>query len=177
MTLRDYFFGQHIVLRSPLRPSAIAKRINEQAGSPLWPFNVGVVGRSWWGRLRLRYSSSPMQYNAKPLLSGRIEDAPLGSTLRLAYRGPLTMLPLLLIWYGFLSYITAMLIRYGFGPADDESSPVFAVVILTTMWLAPAVMHLIGTRNADEELTELLDFLENTVEAKPNSLIHGTSLH
>lgn len=108
-----------------------------------------------------------MQYNAKPVLSGRIKDAPLGSIMRLAYRGPVMILPFYVFWYGFLTFVTVMLAVHGIDPADDPSGPVFAVAILIVMWLAPATMHVIGTRNADDELDALLEFLRDTVETQP----------
>ncbi len=88
MEFRKYFEGERIRLYSPLPAKIVAERVNAEAGSPFWPFKIGVVGRIWKGHVRLRLSSSPFEYNAKPVLAGRLVDRFGGSRFDLVYRAP-----------------------------------------------------------------------------------------
>jgi hypothetical protein len=167
MRFRDYFLGQRVLLRSPLKPADVVCRINGAAKSSWWPFNLGVIGGIRFGRVRLRYASSPFEYNAKPLLLGRIDEAIPGSVLRLTYRGPRWSLLFDLFWYGLLATIAVVFLTTGLDPPATGSDTFFVVLGFVGMAALPAIMHLVGTRRSDEELVELISFLADTVDAKP----------
>jgi len=155
--LTDYFAGERLRLCSPLSARAVAERINEAAGSLLWPFATGVVGGVWSGNIRLRYRSSLFEYNAKPVLSGRVREAASGSSLDLRYRAPLWVYGFYLVWYLFLA-LFAGLIGHGW---DGATVGIFSILLV-----APLGLHAVGSRRSEEELADLLDFLSQHAEAK-----------
>jgi hypothetical protein len=52
-------------------------------------------------------------------------------------------------------------------PELTNSDLVFIWTILWAMLAAPLALHYFGTRNSDEELGYLLDFLAERIDAKP----------
>lgn len=166
MRLWDYFVGEPFRLRSPLAVRTVAKRINEAASSPLWPFTAGVAGGVWSGHIRLRYRSSIFEYNAKPVLSGRLEDAPSGSSLELRYRAPIWVYGFYVIWYFFLALVAAALLANGWAPGVPGGDKAMAIAIFLMLLVAPVGLHAVGTRRSEEELADLLDFLAEHAEAK-----------
>lgn len=167
MRLRDYFAGESFRLRSPMSAPTVAERINEAAGSAFWPFTKGVVGGVWSGHIRLRYRSSLFEYNAKPVLSGSLQNAPSGSSLELRYRAPLWVYGFYLVWYLFLALVVAWLIGNGWAPELTGGDRAMALGIIAILLIAPLGLHAVGTRRSEEELGSLLDFLFQHVEAKP----------
>lgn len=169
MRLQDYFFGQPVRLTSRHSPQKVRARVNEAAKSRFWPFHIdAVVGGIWQGRLRLRYVTSPFGYNAKPVLAGEVLVGGSGSILELRYRAPSWIYVFDLAWYGVLGMVTlGMLGLIGERNPDLTSNDlVFAWTIILAMLAAPAALHYFGTRNADEELGYLLDFLVEHIDAK-----------
>jgi len=166
MHLTDYFAGQSFRLCSPLSVRTATERINEAAGSVLWPFNTGVVGYAWSGHIRLRYRSSPLEYNAKPVLAGRLQDAPGGSRLELRYRAPLWVYGFYLVWYLFITLVVVGLVSNGWAPGVASGDKAMGLGIIAALFVAPLGLHALGTRRSAEELAELLDFLSAQVEAK-----------
>jgi hypothetical protein len=70
-------------------------------------------------------------------------------------------------WYGFLALfgivaITAI-VEQGI-PAEDLA---FMIFVWTALLVVPFAMHAFGTRNSDDELSQLLDFLAIEAEARP----------
>ena len=165
MRLRDYFAGERFRLRSSLSTRTVAERVNQAAGSTLWPFSTGVVGGIRSGHIRLRYRSSPFEYNAKPVLSGRLQEVPRGSSLDLRYRAPVWVYGFYIVWYLFLAFLIFGLVANGWFPevTDSEKAQVAATIAL--LLVAPVGLHMFGTRNAEEELSDLLDFLAQHAEA------------
>ena len=161
----DYFAGQRLQLCSPLPAGAIAKRINEAAGSMLWPFAMGVVGGVWSGNIRLQYRSSPFEYNAKPVLSGRLKNAVSGSILELRYRAPLWVYCFYLVWYIFLTLAAAALIGNEWAPDGTVADKAMVIGTIGILSIAPIGLHAIGTRRSGEELSDLLNFLSQHIEA------------
>jgi hypothetical protein len=166
MRLRDYFAGECFRLRSPLSARTVAERINEAAGSALWPFAMGVVGGVWSGHIRLRYRSSLFEYNAKPVLAGRIREAPSGSSLDLRYRAPVLICAFYLIWYLFLAFFAVGFLANSGASEFTGGDKAMAVAILAMLFVAPVGLHAVGTRRSEEELAEMLDFLCRHAEAK-----------
>ena len=169
MRLRDYLVGQPVRLTSRHSPREVAERINEAAGSRFWPFHTdAVVGGVWLGRLRLRYVSSPFEYNAKPQLAGGLREGRSGSILELRYRAPSWVYVFDLVWFGALGMVT--LVMLGLvgerNPDLTNSDLVFIWTILLALLAAPLALHYVGTRNSDEELGYLLDFLAERIDAK-----------
>ena len=165
MKLIKYFGGESLQLRSSLSAKEVAERINRTAGSSFWPFTVGVVGGVHWGHVRLRFRSSIFEYNAKPVLAGRLCDATGGARLDLKYRAPIWVYFFYSIWYLFLGLIIVGLSSNGMNPELTNGDKVMVFAIFALLLVAPLGMHAIGTRNAESELGELADFLWRTAEA------------
>jgi hypothetical protein len=169
MRLADYFFGVRRQLHSPAPPRIIADRINAAAGSALWPFTSGVVGGVWLGHLRLRFRTSLFEYNAKPVLVGRVRETPSGSCLHLNYRAPAWVYAFDLVWYGFLGFVVLLMLgQVGARNPDLQAGELFtAWAILILLLIAPLVMHYLGTRRSNEDLECLLEFLSRQANAVP----------
>lgn len=167
MRLADYFFGVRRQLQSPASARIVADRINEAASSSLWPFTTGVVGGVWSGHLRLRFRTSFLEFNAKPVLTGRLRETPSGSCLDLNYRAPAWVYAFYLAWYLSLgSVILLMLGAIGVRNTDlqgGELASVWAGLIL--LLIAPLMFHYLGTRRSDDDLERLLDFLAQQADA------------
>ncbi|HEX6740958.1 MAG TPA: hypothetical protein VF079_04085 [Sphingomicrobium sp.] len=169
MRLKDYFLGIPVRLSSPHSPQTIAERINAAAGSPLWIFNTGVVGRIRGRRVRLRFVDSIAEYNAKPLLAGRVEEGLSGSVLTLRYRAPAWAYVFDALWYSFLTLFGIAALASGLDPDPDLNAGSIALLCLAYLlfFLIPLGMHYFGTRRSDEELGYLLDFLAEQADARP----------
>jgi hypothetical protein len=170
MTLRDYYFGRRITMRSPLRPDEIQQRIRADTKVPFWwrPFHIGPLGGVRWGRLKLGFASSPFQYNAKPILVGPIERTMTGSTLRLAYRGTTWSRIFFVIWYDLLALMAVAFSTMGTEPPLQGVERLLPFAMIAIFALIPIGMHIFGTRRSDEELEQLIDFLERVAQAKPS---------
>ena len=166
MHLREYFAGQRCRLLSPLSVRTVSERINRAAGSAVWPFTTGIVGGVWSGHIRLRYRSSLFEYNAKPVLSGRLRDVPSGSSLELRYRAPLWVYGFYLFWYLLLTVGVVGLIGGGWAPEVTRGEKAMVMGIFAALLVAPLALHAFGTRRSAEELAELLDFLSEQAQAK-----------
>jgi hypothetical protein len=166
MQLRDYFIGEGLRLHSPMPARIASERINKAAGSTLWPFTTGVVGGVWFRNIRLRYRSSLFEYNAKPVLSGRLEDGISGSTLELRYRAPVWVYGFNFVWYLLLTFIVAFLIGGGWAPGTTAGDKVIIIGFFSLMIVAPLALHAVGTRRSQEELVALIDFLAQHIDAK-----------
>jgi hypothetical protein len=166
VTLCDYFRGIPLILVSPFRPDECARRINASAGWSMWPFSVGPAGFAWSGILRLRYRSSPMEYNAKPVLAGRLEEQGLGSLVRLRYRAPIWVYFFDTFWFLTLGTMLLFVLLGDAGATSfGERLPFLGIIVL--LLGSNVALHHFGTRNAEEELNHLLGFLEDTIEARP----------
>ena len=167
MKIRDYYLGQPVTLRSPLKPDQLKQCINEAAKVVWWrlPFHIGPVGRFWFGRLRLRYATSPFEYNAKPVLTGGVEQAPAGSILRLEYRGRTWSRIFFVIWYAFLALFSVGFLILGTDPPLHGEERLAPFAIASALADMPILMHAIGTRNSNDELRKLIDFLEQVADA------------
>lgn len=166
MKLRDYFAGVPLRLHSSIGSDVVAERIGSAAGSSFSPFSTGVVGGVWSGHVRLRYRSSPFEYNAKPVLSGRLLDAPSGSCLELRYRAPVWVYGFYLFWYLFLFFFAATLSMGHWAPEVTAGDKMTIVAMLVGFVIAPLLLHAFGTRGSETELNSLLDFLSQHAEMK-----------
>ena len=171
MNVRDYFFGRSIMLESRFAPNEIKRRIRDGTRTAWWmrPFRTGPAGGIFFGRVRLRYQSSPFEYNAKPILAGRIDPVSNGSLLRLTYRGRTWFRLFFVFWYLFLAIFAAVLLTVGTDPPLHGTERLFPVVIIGGLAIVPMFMHVIGTRRSEEELDELIDFLRHVAETRPAS--------
>ena len=169
MHLTDYFAGKCLRLHSPTSARIVAERVNEAAGSALWPFTMGVVGGVWSGHVRLRFRSSLFEYNAKPVLAGRLKEAPRGSSLDLRYRAPAWVYAFDLFWYSSLGLVVLIMLGQVGERNPDLNGRDLTIVSagLVVLLLFPIVLHYFGTRNSDEELSYLLDFLAEHADATP----------
>jgi hypothetical protein len=182
MRLTDYFAGQEVRLRSPLSAQAAAERIGEAASNsifrrgPFSPFRTGVVGRVWWGgHVRLRYRR-PIDYSAKPILAGRILDAPPGSELRLRYRAPAGMYVFYPLWYFVLVGMAMGFSSGGFEPGISGPDKMMTAGIFVAFALVPPIFHAFGTWRSEEELAALIAFLSEHAEAEPDPRFDQTGL-
>ena|SRR5947209_1871969 len=168
MNIRDYYIGERIALRSRLMPEQVEQRIRDAVKRPWWarPFQTGPAGGIWFGRIRLRYRSSLFEYNAKPILIGRVERTATGSVLRLVYRGRTWFRAFFLFWYAFLAILLITFATVGTDPPLQGAERLFPFAIILPMALFPFILHAIGTRNSDDELAELIEFLERATEAR-----------
>ena len=158
MGLKDFFLGQAVWLRSPMPARTVTERVNKAAGSMLLPVDNGVVGGVWSRHIRLKYRSSILEFNAKPVLSGRIEDTASGSSMKLRYRAP--------FWaQGFyaLPYLFLTLSIVGISAGGWASNDTYGIVAL--LLVGPRALHALGTRRSQDELAALIDFLEQEVGA------------
>lgn len=130
----------------------------------LWPLSSGVVGGVWFGNVRLRYRRSPFEYNAKPVLTGRLRDSVSGSRLELRYRAPLLVYVFYIAWYLILTLFVAALIGNGLAP-EITANKATAVGTIGLLLVGPIALHAVGTRRSDEELDDLLDFISEHIEA------------
>ena len=85
--------------------------MNADAASSIRPFDShtgdgGRLGRS----STLRNVSSSLEYNAKPLLAGRLREARSGSLLTLRYRAPLWVYVFDLVWFCALGLVKLMML-------------------------------------------------------------------
>ncbi|MBS0476372.1 MAG: hypothetical protein JSR28_14665 [Proteobacteria bacterium] len=159
MKIADYFFGIPLQLRSSSEPLVVAARINAAAGSMFWPFNTGIVGGVWSGHLRLRYCSSIFEYNAKPVLAGRVIPTTNGSLLKLRYRAPVWIYGFYVIWYFSLVFFSASFASGTWEPDFTTGDKSATILILGGLSLTPLALHAIGTHNSKKELDSILDFL------------------
>ncbi|MGB7656602.1 MAG: hypothetical protein WBL74_14100 [Novosphingobium sp.] len=120
----------------------------------------------WLGNIRLRYQSSLFEYNAKPVLAGRLRKASSGSRLQLRYRAPLWVYGFYLFWYSLLISVAAAFIGQVWAPEITGGDKVMAIGIVMILLAAPLGLHAVGTRDSEEELAIILDFLAKHVEAK-----------
>ncbi len=167
MRLSDYFLGEEVRLRSPLAAKDLAGRVNRAAGFAFSPFRTGVVGYIWWGHVRLRYRSSFAEYNAKPILAGRVFDSPRGSELRLRYRAPAWVYIFFPLWYFVLLSLGVGISIGGFDPDVANGAKAAFAATLVAFLFVPLLFHAFGTRNSEEELAALVEFLVEHAEARP----------
>ena len=165
MRLSDYFLGQHLELRSRLSPATLAARISRAARSGFWPFATGVVGGVWDGHVRLRYRRSILEYNAKPVLSGRLRETPDGCIIELRYRAPIWAYVFFCVWYLLILVFALRLLTGGWAPGVTAEVKIEASVMLGALAAAPLIFHALGTRRSGEELAKIMDFL--AVQAEP----------
>lgn len=159
MHLRDYLSGKLFRLHSPLAARTIARQINKAAGSALWPFATGVVGGVWSGHVRLRYRSSLFEYNAKPVLAGRLKETPSGSNLNLRYRAPAWVYVFYLVWYLIIVLLIIGLLTNGWFRQVAGGDKAMIISIFAVLLIAPVALNALGTRRSDEELADMLEFL------------------
>ena len=163
MRVREFLFGREVELRSPLSPDELRSRINGAAGWMFWPFQSDrIVGGITFGWMRLRYMSGPFEYNAKPVLSGRVQADLSGSHIRARFGASVSTRFFFVLWYVFLA---TMFIAIWALPAAKGVQP-FPWPIAMVFFVLPAAMHLFFTRDASRDLRCILAFLEEYAEVR-----------
>jgi hypothetical protein len=150
MRLDRYFLGVRLRLHSPLPPELLAEHINRAASSSFNPFADGVVGGVRFRRMRLGFQGGIFEYNAKPILSGSVRAISSGTELRLEYGAPTWARVFFAVWYVVLGAIAV-------STAADPMLMIFLV--------APIVLTVLGTLDADDRLESLLMFLFDEAQA------------
>ncbi|MFN2099111.1 hypothetical protein [Altererythrobacter sp. MF3-039] len=160
MNLIDYFRGRRLLLRSPLSKEEAKRRINAASGPPFWPFRSGVRGRVWGEHLRLSYTDFWLiDYNAKPILAGRLHNALGSCELFVNFRAPAFAYVFFGFWYLFLA---CMFLASGGLFSQTAGGP--PLLFISVFLLAPLAMHYGFTRHSEDNLESLLLFLQNEAE-------------
>jgi hypothetical protein len=162
MKLNEYYDGISLEGYSPLSQAECEARIAAAAKSQFNPFAFGTIGWARRGKIYLRRRSW-FEYNAKPVLTGRLEPDGSGCRASLRFRGPLWARIFHVFWYVFLSLIFIGVLAH---PADKNSVKV-AGLMIAFLGAAPLVIHYLGTLGAMRELDELLRFLRATAQFSP----------
>lgn len=169
MRMQDSLEGIALDGYSPRSPEECARRINAAAASILNPFPSHPVGGVIAGHLRLWKRTSPFQYNMKPVLAGRLIPDGDGTRFDLRYRAPVAQyLSMGCMGLVFLLFVFVAMLA---GPASGLSRGevilifiAFGAAMTAFIWL----MHRIGTMNALTDLDEMLAFLAEHAEARPD---------
>ncbi|MFM5895225.1 MAG: hypothetical protein ACKOQM_12455 [Novosphingobium sp.] len=155
--MTELMFGRELELYSPLRPDELRDRINGSTGSMFWPFQVHkIVGGISLGWMRLRYQSSPFEYNAKPVLSGRMQADLSGTRIRARFGASATTKLFFVFWYSVLAII---MVSLGAQPRMQPGQEPVPWPFILIFVILPAAMHLLLTRNASRDLERILRFL------------------
>lgn len=86
----------------------------------------------------------------------------------LVYRGRTWSRIFYVFWYLFLTLFCIGLATLGTDQPLEGAERVMPFAIPTFLVLLPIFMHVIGTRNSERELEELVDFLGRVAQAKPS---------
>lgn len=166
MNLRELLLGRAVRLHTTLPMDEVVSRINATTVSVLWPFNFDkIVGGSRLGFVRLGYQSSPIDYNAKPTFFGRIANR-MGSTEISGHFGaPIAFKIFMAIWYFILISLLLSMLLHPEG-IEPGAGPIMWI-IFPAFLAAPVAMHRVCTRNSESELIRIIEYLEETVGAKP----------
>ena len=148
----------------------IAQRIKDDTKLEWWwrPLRIGPVGGVRWGRVKLRYTRSLFDYNAKPILVGPMERTATGTLMRLVYRGQTWSRIFYVFWYVALTLFLVGFAKAGTEPPLEWAERLMPFAIIAGLALAPIILHIIGTRRSDDELGELIEFLERVALGKPS---------
>ena len=111
-------------------------------------------------------SEPPFEYNAKPILAGRLHEAPSGSALSVRYRAPSWVYAFYLFWYLFLAVVAVGLVAKGWAPGITGGDKAMAGAIFAVLLVAPLGFHAIGTRHSEDDLDDLINFLAQHGEAR-----------
>jgi len=85
--------------------------------------------------------------------------------LELRYRAPLWAYVFYIAWYFLLTLFAAALIGNGWASERTSSDEAMIVSTIGLLLLAPIALHSFGTRRSEDELTDILDFVSQHVEA------------
>ena len=159
MGIFEYIRGRRFRLRSSLPVDEVARRINAESGSLLFPFSSGIKGGVWWRRLRLVDNYLGMfTYNAKPVLAGTLRDDMGGCIVDAKYRAPLWAYLFFVLWYGMLTLFTLISIV---GLVEDRFEPGgwIIFVMLPIFAAMPLAMHYMFS-GGQKSLDSILHFVE-----------------
>lgn len=174
MRFKDYLVGRKLVLFSRHSPAEVGERINGAAGSTISPFSFGVVGWARFGRVRLRVRSSLLDYNAKPMLVGKLVEDPAGTRFEARFGATLWMKAFVIYWYLFLAIFAVFSLIYGpFRGAEGEAiySP---YLMLPVFAVAPLAMHYLFATGSEDELDTMVDFLAKEAGFRSETPVSGT---
>lgn len=166
MQMSELLLGRRVTLYSPLPADEIQRKINSSTGSMLWPFCCDkIIGGVALGFIRLAYQSSPIEYNAKSLLSGRLRADRAGTLISARFGVSALMKVGFAFYYLVLGLIISTLLLE---PSKIEPGQETTVPIFFTAFLAmPVILHLLFTRNSAADLERIVRFLDQQVQAKP----------
>ena len=166
MKFKDYFLGRTLVLSSPLPPGEVQSRIDKAAISSLLPFQFGTVGWSRLRAFRLRQRTSLIDYNAKPMLVGRLVEDRDGTRIEANFGATFWMKAFFVWWYAILVVFFVGAIALGPFQGEDGEAVYFPYLFIPLFAVSPLAMHYALTRGAEYDLEELLAFLEDVANAR-----------
>ena len=104
-----------------------------------------------------------MDYNAKPVLAGRLHDDMGATRMDAKFRAPAFAYFFFIFWYSILLImVSVMVILLTTGSWELEAWITFPILCLFAVM--PIGMHYLFNRNAVDQLEEILVFLSNTAD-------------
>lgn len=174
MDFISYIVGHDVRVFSPLPIDEINHRINGSVGqytsileqTGFWIPDQGVVGYAGYGRVRLKYNSGAIEFNAKPVLTGTVSIVEGGSLLSLCFRAPGWSRVFFVVWYVLLTLMSIIIVQNGLNPELMQYERVQAYFLFAALFIFPTLLVAYYTRNADSEREMLIDFLHELLVDK-----------
>lgn len=164
MRFGEYLRGRPVLMVSPLPPAELAARINAEADSIFNPIGVGVIGHVRLGRLHLHRRAWVSYHRAmKPALTGAVCANGTGSRLRLRYGAPFLFflsVPMVFFLAGYTMWILG-----------TPRLPLFFAYFLAAFLGMKLLSAAWALRGAEADLSALIEFLEETAEARRADLM------
>ena len=107
-----------------------------------------------------------MDYNAKPMLVGRLMENANGTRILASFGATFWMKAFFVYWYVFLLIFSIVAIASGPFIGANGEEVYFPYLMLPLFVVAPIAMHVLFNRGGERELTELLAFLEKAADAR-----------
>jgi hypothetical protein len=172
VTLKEFFFGRRIVLRSLHPKDWVIDQIKLSVGSPFSLLHYGVSGGVFSGRLYLAHGGFlPMVLiGYRPIFSGRLVEAGRDTELHAIFVATWHTRALLLAffawWYFILTIISGLLLIAAFTGGMPTKNLLF-LGMLPFFWIALPGFHFIVNRKADAHYDDILSLLEREAGLVP----------
>lgn len=166
MTLKEYFFGRRVVLRSHHRKEWVIDQIKRAVPSRFGFGNHGISGGMFFGRLRLAWNIPLVSNGFRPVFRGRFVENGRDTELHTVFGAPTYLRVFLTIWYFFLTVFVIAALGNGLGSGGDNSA-LASLVIVPLFILFPIGIHLIFNANADKHYDAMLDLLAREADLRP----------
>lgn len=159
MAFGEYLGGTRLTLVTDLPPHQVVALINDHVRTVFE--NRSTIASGWAGsnRLRLWHRSRPIGSSGDRVLAGRIRPDGQGSLIHLHYRIPWPVavkIGAIGIWLAGYALWTII----GYGSA-------LLLLVFAGLSLVPLAYLFPGKENAKREMGNLMDFLCETLDARP----------